>query len=125
VLHEIKAVSQERGTGSRRWFESDGLDLVIWFDRKGAIVGFQLCYDLGGGERALTWRTDGGFTHSRVDTGDDTPLANRTPVLEPDSPVPWKEIAHLFDQRSENLDPALRALVRDQLARRLARKDRS
>jgi hypothetical protein len=79
VLREIKSVKQERGTGRRRWFESDGLDLVVWLDASGNVTGFQLCYDFGQGEQALTWREGTGFAHSNVDAGDETPLKNRTP----------------------------------------------
>jgi hypothetical protein len=118
VLREIKTVLQERGAGHRRWFESDGLDLVVWLDRHAAITGFQLCYDLGRGEHALTWREESGFAHNRIDTGDETPLANRTPVLEADGPVPWNEIAHLFNQRSKTLEPTLRRLIDERLAER-------
>ena len=56
MLHEIKNVRQEAGGGRRRWFESEGMDVVVWMDGDGAIIGFQLCYDFGQGERALTWR---------------------------------------------------------------------
>jgi hypothetical protein len=118
VLHEIKNVRQEAGAGRRRWFESDGLELVVWFDASGKIDGFQICYELGQGEHALTWRINRGFMHSAVDTGDDTPLKNRTPVLTPDNDVPWLEIARLFDARAETLEPALRQLVHDKLSER-------
>ena len=116
MLHEIKSVKQERGPGRRRWFESDDLDLVVWLDRNDAIIGFQLCYDFGDGEHALTWRVEAGFAHSVVDTGEETPLGNRTPVLEPDPSVPWQEIVRLFEQRSGSLEPALRQLIRARLA---------
>jgi len=116
VLHEIKNVKQERGAGRRRWFESDGLELVVWFDASESVTGFQLCYDLGKGEHALTWRAGTGFAHSVVDEGDGSPLRNETPVLRPDLPPPWAEIARLFDERSESLEPPLRQLVHDKLA---------
>jgi hypothetical protein len=119
VLHEIKNVKQERGAGRRRWFESDGLELVVWLDRSNSVTGFQLCYDLGRGEHALTWRAGSGFAHSTIDSGDDTPFVNRTPVLEPDGNVPWGEIARLFDERSESLEPGLRQLVHDRLAEKV------
>jgi hypothetical protein len=82
-------------------------------------MGFQLCYDLGAGEHALTWRDGGGFVHSKIDTGEDTAFANCTPILEPDGhgPLPWKDIARLFNQRSRTLEPALQGLIRDRLAR--------
>ena len=116
VLHEIKNVKQERGAGRRRWFESEGLEVVVWFDRHGHVTGFQLCYDLGHGDHALTWRDGSGFAHSAIDTGDESPLVNRTPVLEPDRDVPWDEISRLFDERSATLEPPLRQLIHGKLA---------
>jgi hypothetical protein len=115
VLHEIKDVRQERGAGRRRWFESDGLDLVVWLDARNVISGFQLCYDLGRGEHALTWRPDAGFAHHAVDQGDATPLKNEAPVLVPEGGVPWADVARLFDERSGELEPRLRELVRTKL----------
>lgn len=118
VLHEIKNVKQERGPGRRRWFESDGFELVVWFDAANAVTGFQICYDLGEGEHALTWRPGRGFSHAMIDTGDGSPFGNLTPVLSPDSDIPWHEIARVFDERSASLEPGLRRLVRNRLADR-------
>lgn len=119
MLHEIKNVKQERGAGRRRWFESDGLELVVWLGAEDdRVAGFQLCYDLGHGEHALTWRAGSGFAHSVVDAGDATPLKNETPILHPDQQVPWSEIARLFDERSGSLEPELARLIRDKLAER-------
>jgi hypothetical protein len=119
VLTEIRNVKQERGAGRRRWFESEGLDLVVWLNAADAPTGFQLCYDVGRGERALTWRSGGGFTHSTVDEGDATPLKNETPILVPDGATPWEGVTKLFAARSGSLEPALRELV---LARLAAKK---
>jgi hypothetical protein len=116
VLREIKHVKQERGAGRRRWFESEGLDLVVWLDARGNVSGFQLCYEIGLGQHALTWRTGRGFAHSSIDTGDDTPLKNESPVLHPAGNAPWPEIVQLFDQHSGTLAPALRRLIRGKLA---------
>ncbi|MEO5959193.1 MAG: hypothetical protein ABIZ49_10585 [Opitutaceae bacterium] len=116
VLREIRNVKQERDDGARRWFQSDGFELVVWLDTRGGVTGFQICYDLGKGERALTWRGRSGFVHSVVDAGDDTPLKNKTPVLVPDGEVPWAELARRFDERSATLEPSLRKLVHAKLA---------
>ena len=89
--------------GRRRWFESDGLDLVVWLDAAGTPTGFQLCYDLGHGERALTWRPNTGFAHHDVDSGDENPLKNETPILVPGEAVPWVELRKLFGARSASL----------------------
>jgi hypothetical protein len=119
VLHEIRNVKQERGAGRRRWFESDGLDLVVWYDPAGTVTGFQLCYDLGSGEHALTWLEDSGFSHSVVDSGDYSPFKNKSPTLEAanDEP-PWAEVGRLFDERSGSLESGLRQLVHDKLVER-------
>jgi hypothetical protein len=117
VLREIKEPRQERGVGRRRWFESDGLDLVVWLDTRGAVTGFQLCYDFGRGEYALTWRAAQGFAHATVDQGDDWQGgAKKTPVLVPSGAVPWTKLADLFHERSSTLEPALRHLVATELA---------
>lgn len=118
VLREIKNVKQERGPGRRRWFESEGFELVVWLDERGAVNGFQICYDLGQGEHALTWRPASGFIHSEVDEGDASPLKNQTPILIPDGAVPWAELTRCFDARSAELEPGLRQLVRAKLAER-------
>jgi hypothetical protein len=117
VLREIKEPRQERGAGRRRWFESDGLDLVVWLDARDTVTGFQLCYDFGGGEHALTWRAAQGFAHATVDQGDDWQGgAKKTPVLVSNGAVPWAKLGNLFHERSGTLEPALRQLVTTALA---------
>ncbi len=116
MLTEIKNVRQERHGGRRRWFESEGFDLVIWFDDAQAVTGFQICYDFGRGEHALTWRAEGGFVHSAVDEGDASPLKNESPVLAPAGSVPWAAMQAAFEARCGNLEPDLQRLVREKLA---------
>jgi hypothetical protein len=117
VLREIKEPRQERGAGRRRWFESEGLDLVVWLDARDAVTGFQLCYDFGRGEHALTWRPAQGFAHAIVDQGDDWQGgAKKSPVLVPNGAVPWAKLAELFCERSSTLEPPLRHLVATALA---------
>jgi hypothetical protein len=117
MFTEIRNVRQERGSaGRRRWFESDGLELVVWQDATGGLAGFQLCYDWGKGEHALTWRPGAGFAHNGVDEGDASPLKNLTPVLTPDGVVPWAEVAARFAERSASLEPGLRQLISARLA---------
>lgn len=101
----------------RRWFESDGFDLVVWYESSGEVSGFQLCYQFGSGEHALTWRRTTGFTHHAVDSGSEGPFKNETPILVADGAVPWTEIARTFEARAGLLEPALRELVREKLAR--------
>ena len=56
MLAEVEHVRQRAGEPRRRWFASDDLDLIVWLDEADRFVGFQLCYDKGRSERALTGR---------------------------------------------------------------------
>lgn len=109
---------QEPVEGHRRWFDDDvlPLELIVWYDVGGAVEGFQICYDLGAGEHALTWRPERGFAHSRVDSGSEGPYANRTPILTADGAVPWEDIARRFAGSAAGLEPGLRDLVSGRLA---------
>jgi hypothetical protein len=118
VLKEFVHVRQEKGPGRRRWFESDDLELVVWLDGHGEIEGYQICYDLGKGERALTWRPRVGFAHSGVDSGERGPISNMTPILVPDGAVPWPELTERFAKNDGLLEPALRDLVQRTLQAR-------
>lgn len=111
MLKEFVHVRQEKGPGRRRWFESDDLELVVWLDHRGEVEGYQICYDLGHGEHALTWRPQTGFEHNEVDAGDEGALSNLTPILVPDGAVPWPEVAARFAKQGSSLEPALRDLV--------------
>ena len=119
VLTEIRNVRQERGAGSRRWFQSDGLDLIVWRDADGALAGFQLCYDFGRGEHALTWRASAGFAHSAVDDGDERVGGGKqTPILVAGGEVPWTELTARFAVGGATLERELRDLVAARLAAR-------
>lgn len=117
MFREFKHVRQEPGL-RRRWFEAREADLVIWYDPAGAETGFQLIYASPGGDRALTWRRGLGFTHSRVDSGEDSPLKNLTPILLADGAIPWGQVEDLFKRNSASLEPDLRNLVSARLQAR-------
>lgn len=111
-------MKQETSGGRRRWFQAEGLDLVVWFDSAvpEEIVGFQLCYDVRQAKYALTWRRTRGVTHSLIDTGDTSPLRNETPVLNPDPLVPSPAVRARVAGHSVSLDKPLRSLVLNVLA---------
>jgi hypothetical protein len=58
------------------------LDLIVWFEPGGQIIGFQLCYDKETDQKALTWLKGGGYQHSRIDDGDNPGKMKASPVLE-------------------------------------------
>ena len=120
MLKEFKRVRQEGGGQRRRWFEDDGMELVLWHDAVGAVTGFQILYGHGDGEHALTWRSESGFAHNRVDQGDTRAHMKLSPILVPDGVVPWTLLRDEFATRSGGLDDPLRALVLGKLNGRTA-----
>ncbi len=113
MLSEFRQVKQEGGPGHRRWFQADGLELIVWYDHERRPEGFQLCYEASDQkERALTWRPGAGFNHAWVESGDSRPDKNMTPILVPDGAVPWALVESRFEQHSAGLEPALRDYVR-------------
>ena len=92
---------------------------MVWYDAAGDCDGFQVCYDFGRGEHALTWRPKLGFAHNRIDQGDDSLRGNKmTPILVPAGVVPWSQIVRLFGERGVGLESGLREWVSARLAAR-------
>jgi hypothetical protein len=122
VLVEYRNVRQIRGEGHRRWFSDDFFDLIVWYDSRhrgrSHITGFQLCYDRTGYERALTWTRDRGYSHEKVDTGEDRQGGLKsTPILVADGHFVSAPIAERFREASRGIDPDVADLVLDTLAR--------
>ncbi len=105
MLEEYRDVRQVAGEPARRWFGDPVFDLIVWLDEAGATIGFQLCYDKGLDERALTWTEKSGFSHRRVDDGESMPeKRKRTPVLVPDGVVDAELLARRFSGESGGID---------------------
>lgn len=112
MLAELLNVKQEGGTTRRRWFQGDGMELIVWYAATGEPEGFQICYETPDRkEHALTWRPDRGFTHAEVRSGDTRPDKNMTPILVKDGAVPWTLVRGEFERRSAGLEPAVRDYV--------------
>jgi len=110
------------GDYDRCWISDDYFDLIVWYTPGNTIYGFQLCYDKQHWERALTWLSDRGFAHTEVDTGEDTPEANRTPVLVPDGSFPSERVLAEFTRRGSTLPVELRKLVTEKIGEFAQRK---
>ncbi|ADN02727.1 hypothetical protein [Spirochaeta thermophila] len=111
MLREIRHVRQEPGV-FRRWFQDEYFDLIVWYRDDGPptverIVGFQLCYDRQGDERAFTWQAAGGWSHMRVDGGDVPFSIKQSPVLMPDGEFRTDEVLARFLEASTRLEPQL------------------
>jgi hypothetical protein len=121
VLVEQKNVRQIRGEGYRRWFSDDYFDLIIWCEQpcrtRRDVAGFQLCYDRGGHARALTWTQTRGYSHEKVDTGENGPgIMKSTPILVADGVFDGAAVSRRFREAAKNLEPYLAELVLEKLA---------
>jgi hypothetical protein len=114
MLKEFRSVRQEPGL-LRRWFTDEQMDLIVWYDEDGQLIGFQLCYDKLRDEHAFTWRPDVGAAHNRIDSGEVVPFVNRTPILVADGEFPAAQVAADFAARSQGIDDDIRQLVLDKL----------
>jgi hypothetical protein len=91
------------GESNRRWISNDYFDLIVWYNPDAGIHGFQLCYGKPTRERALTWIEDRGFSHAEVDSGEQRPTKNNTPILVPSGSFAGAEIRREFQRRAVGL----------------------
>jgi hypothetical protein len=84
MLQEIRNTRQAPDEPPRRFFFSHEQDLWVWFGDGGAIVAFQLAYGKYRNERAIRWKAGCGFTHQRVDDGENAGLVKQSPILVAD-----------------------------------------
>jgi hypothetical protein len=114
MLVEQKIVRQVAGERARRLFSDDDFDLILWNDADGSFAGFQLCYDKGHDERALTWKNGEGYTHDRVDAGEVVGKA-KTPILVADGIFPAHEISDRFSAASAAIDQNIAHFIREKI----------
>ena len=116
MLHELKSVNQ-KDDGFRRVFIGDYFDLFLWYDQKGGnLIGFELCYNKKNDEHSLIWREPDNYMHSRVDTGESSPVRRkRTPVLIADGKFNNDFIAEKFKSCSSNIENVLAQFIYDKL----------
>ena len=99
MFQELKNVRQIEGEGLRRWFVSDDLELILWYDENKKLEGFQICYDKLAGTRTITWKmvttTDGKSKSIIISDG----AYNKTRIYS------------LVERDSENLEETLRSFI--------------
>jgi hypothetical protein len=111
MLTELKGISQKNEKYHRRWFEDDYFELIVWQDTAGGIYGFQLCYERFGDERTLTWKTDTGFDHERIDDSRSMGSMPATAILVPDGVFPAGMIIEKFTAHAREIDPGIASFV--------------
>lgn len=110
MLKELPA-TQVPGEPRRRWFADEHFDLIVWLAADDSVDGFQLCYDLGRAEHALTWDRNRGYHHDRIDDGESSPMRNRTPILVADGHFPASEILSRVQDSCDQVDAPIRGVV--------------
>ena len=115
MLIELTGISQKNEKYRRRWFEDNYFELIAWQDSYGGIYGFQLCYERFGNERTLTWKSDTGFDHEKIDDSRTMGSMPATAILVPDGVFPSDMIIDEFRSRSGNIDEAISGFVIDKL----------
>lgn len=104
MLVEQKKVRQFEEDQFRRWFSDDYFDLIVWHDAQGGITGFQLCYDKSRSERAFTWTRDEGYSHHRIDDGEQITRLKGSPILVSDGTFSAKAVSERFREASRGID---------------------
>lgn len=119
MLKELNNVRQVGGEPRRRWFGSDTMDLIVWYDPADTPVGFQFCYDKGNAEKALTWRRESGFSHTGVDDGEGGSRLNykATPILVSNGRFDRRRVLQLLQSDGAEVPPEVREFVSSTIAR--------
>jgi hypothetical protein len=108
MLQELVPTRQISDEPPRRWFTGEQFDLIVWYDGDLEIIGFQLCYQKGSDEHALTWWRDKGFAHDRIDDGEGRPDEQKmTPILVPDGSFDRQALIEAFREQSRAIEPRL------------------
>ena len=111
MLRRIQGVRQDDAAKQRAWFQDEFFDLFVWTEASGAVTAFQLCYDRQGDERVLAWSDASGFLHRRIDSGEQSPAKNMTPILVMDGHFAAGRVGGEFAARSSDLDPRVREFL--------------
>ena len=105
MLTEYSAVRQDKGENRKRWFGDEFFDLILWQDREGKIVKFELCYEKELNEHAIIWSEKSGFSHLRVDDGEsELGKYKMSPILVADGIFNNIKIAEEFHSRCQSID---------------------
>jgi hypothetical protein len=116
-LTELRGSETEITGRRRRWFTAADMDLVVWYDERGAISGFELYYDKNTNEHAVIWDAEAGYAHLAVDDGEQKPVLDykQAPILTPDGQLNRKRVGKLFESYCSKLPVELSRFVSGKL----------
>ena len=112
MLYEVNGIKQIKDEHVCRWFMDDYFDLFVWFKSRGDIYGFQLCYNKNFNERALNWWEKSGFSHLKVDDGENMSGGFKmTPILVADGIFDYENVIDKFKKESKEIDLYIRKFI--------------
>jgi len=117
MLREIKKINQKRGEPRKRWFTDLSMDVFVWFNDEGEIIGYHLTYNKPHDEKAIVWSKDKGFEHLGVDDGSRPGKHPGSPILVKDGVVNSSEIISMLRNNKGDLEPWIIGFVVDGIKR--------
>ena len=92
----------------KHWFADINNDLFVWLNTNQQIIAFQYSYNKSVAEHVISWSLQNGFSHGRVDDGENVHLQIKmSPIIVPAGDANSVQIAERFLQVSSKLDPQL------------------
>ncbi len=111
-----KITSANKKDPYRLWYSDGYFDLIIWYNTKQSIKVFQLCYDIAVCERILSWSQEYGFRHSQIDSGEQNPTKNQSPLCVADGIFEKEDIIEKFKTNSKNIEREIREFIIEKIA---------
>ena len=116
MMYQITNAKEFDGDTRIKWYTDEYFDLVTWIGPDDSITAFQLVYNRYRQPYALTWKSEIGYLHEKVDDGErGGGMMKMTPILLPDGIFRSDDVAREFFERSRELDPAVADFVYERL----------
>ena len=116
MLTEVTETRQVEGEPRRRWFTDPAIDLYVWYDAANRIIRFQICYDKGPDEKALSWDAAAGFSHTGVDDGESGVFRMKsTPILTGSAELHLDAVRRRFAAAAGRLEHDLHEFIMHKL----------
>jgi len=109
-LREVTCeLKQERGF-TKRWFSCQSADLFTWYNKK-TLARFEFCYNKHSNEHSLRWQQEIGFSHARIDDGENSGISKASPILIADKNINSDYIYEQFKLVSSKIDIEIRFFI--------------
>ncbi len=109
-LREVTCGLQQDGKLHKRWFNCQSADLFAWHHEK-KLVRFEFCYNKHRDEHSLRWEHGVGFSHARIDDGEDYASKKSSPILVADDHINSDYIYKQFKKLSNKIDIDIRLFI--------------